>query len=218
MLQWLEKNSDNTLRIAWCPGHSDIPGNERADQLAKEVALFPSSSEPTITHSIRHAREYLKRSWNISWRNSFPQQGSWATANRIPPSFHPTPHFLELAGRRELFKQLLQYRTGHSYSGRYYRRFVPSANPTCPCGEPIQTRGHDIQSRPTYERHRTALRKVSQMLYLPGLLGTKDGIKAMTFFLENSGVLTKNGYSLPTQFTPHITDRPLTDFIETEPS
>jgi len=23
-----------------------------------------------------------------------PQQGSWATANRIPPSLHPTPHFL----------------------------------------------------------------------------------------------------------------------------
>ena len=91
---------------------------------------------------------------------SSPQQGSWAIANRIPPSL--TLH-LELAGRRELF-ELLQCRTGHSYSEEYYRRFVPSADPAFPCRESIQTREHVIQSCPTYERHRTALRKVSQML------------------------------------------------------
>ena len=50
----MEKNSDNALRVAWCP---DILGNERADQLTKQVTLLPSSSEPTITHtaSVMHA-------------------------------------------------------------------------------------------------------------------------------------------------------------------
>jgi len=52
MLRWLQKNPVHTLRVAWCPGHPDIPGNERADQLAKEAILLPSSSEPTITHNI----------------------------------------------------------------------------------------------------------------------------------------------------------------------
>jgi len=217
MLQWLQKNPVNTLRVAWCPGHADIPGNERADQLAKEATLLPSSAEPTITHNTRHARECLKRDWTTLWRNSSPQQGSWATANRIPPSLHPTPHFLALADKRELFGRLLQCRTGHSYSGEYYRRFFPSADPACPCGEPTQTREHVIQSCPTYEKHRTALRKVSQTLYLPDLLGTKDGIEAITSFLENSGAFTKNGQSPPSLSTPHMTDRPLTDFIETEP-
>jgi len=69
MLQWLQKNSDNTLKAAWCPGHSDIPGNEQADQLAKEATLLPSSSEPTTTHNIRHAREHLKRGWTTLWGN-----------------------------------------------------------------------------------------------------------------------------------------------------
>jgi len=55
------------------------------------------------------------------------------------------------------------------------------------------------------------------MLYLPDLLGTKDGIEAMTSFLENSGAFTKNGQSPPSLSTPHMTDRPLADFIETEP-
>jgi len=58
---------------------------------------------------------------------------------------------------------------------------------------------------------------VSQTLYLPDLLGTKDGIEAMTFFLENSGAFTKNGQSPLSLSIPHMTDRPLIDFIETEP-
>ena len=216
MLRWLQKNPVNTLRVAWCPSHSDIPGNERADQLAKEAILLPSSSEPTITHNIRHAHEHLKRDWTTLWRNSSPQQGSWATANRISPSLCPTPHFLGLADKRELFGRLLQCRTGHSYSGEYYHRFVPSADPACPCGEPIQTREHIIQVCPIYERHRNTLRKVSQILYLPDLLGTKEGIKALISFLDNSGAFTKNGQSPPTRSTPHMTDRPLTDFLETD--
>ena len=35
--------------------------------------------------------------------------------------------------------------------------------------------------------------------------------------LENSGAFTKNSQSPPSLSTPHMTDRPLTDFIETEP-
>ena len=54
------------------------------------------------------------------------------------------------------------------------------------------------------------------MLYLPDLLGTKDGIEAMTSFLKNSGAFTKNGQSPPSLSTPHMPDRPLTDFIKSE--
>ena len=100
--------------------------------------------------------------------------------------------------------------------GEYYKGFVPSANPACPCGETTQTREHIIQSCPTYEEYRTILRQASQTLYLPDLLGTKDGIQAMASFLEKSGAFTKNGHSPPTPSPPHITDRPLTDFIETD--
>jgi len=55
------------------------------------------------------------------------------------------------------------------------------------------------------------------MLCLPDLLGTKDSIKAITSFLENSGAFTKNGQPPLLLFISHIIDRPLTDFIETEP-
>jgi len=54
------------------------------------------------------------------------------------------------------------------------------------------------------------------MLYLPDLLGTKDGIEAMTSFLKNSGAFTKNGQPPPLLSILHMTDRLLTDFIKSE--
>ena len=213
MLQWLEKKPTNTLTIAWCPGHKDIPGNDRADQLAKQATSLASLSEPTATYNLRQAQEHLKDSWTTIWRNTSPQQGSWSTANQTPSSLHPPPHFLELADKRELFGRPLQCRIGHGYIGEYYQRFVPSANPACPCGKATQTRD---QSCPTYEEYRTILHQASQTLYLPDLLGTKDGIQAMASFLEKYGAFTKNGHSPPTPSPPHITDRTLIDFIATD--
>jgi len=55
------------------------------------------------------------------------------------------------------------------------------------------------------------------MLCLPDFLGTKDSIKAMISFLENSGAFTKNSQPPLLLFISYIIDRPLTDFIETEP-
>ena len=216
MLRWLEKRPNNTLTVAWCPGHKDIPGNDQADQLAKQATSLTSLSEPTTTYNLRLAREHLKNSWTTLWRDSSPQQGSWSTVNRTPLSLQPPPHFLERADNRELYGHLLQCRTGHGYIGEYYQKFVPSADPTCPCGETTQTREHIIQYCPIYERFRTILHQASQTLYLPDLLGTKEGIQAMASFLEKSGAFTKNGRSPPTPTPSHIVDRPLTNFIESE--
>ena len=174
------------------------PTNQRSDSASLIVRTN------NHTHSIHHAREHLKRGWTTLSRNS-SQQGSWATANWMPPSLHSTPHFLALADRRA-FGRLLQCRTGHSYSGEYYRRFVPSADPACPWHE------NTLSNPRTCEKHRTTIRKVSQMLYLPDLPGTM----AWKLWHPSSKTLgpsqTKDGQSPLSQSTPHMTDRPLTGF------
>ena len=142
MLQWLQKNPVNILRVAWCLGYLDILRNKQIDQLAKKTTLLLLLLEPTITYNTYHAYKCLKRDWTILWRNSSLQQGSWATANQILLFLHPIPHFLALVDRKELFGQLLQCKTGHSYSGEYYQRFVSSADPACLCSKPTQTWEH----------------------------------------------------------------------------
>ena len=166
------------------------------------VVKVRSLSEPILTYNLCQAQEHLKDSSTTIRRNSSPWQGSWSTA---PPSLQPPHHFLKLAVKRELFGCLLQCRTGHGYIGEYYRRFVPSADPACPCGEATQTQEHIIQSCSTYEEYHTILHQASQTLYLHDLLSTKDGIQVMASFLEKSGAFTKNGHFPPSP--PHITDR-----------
>ncbi|KAK0464628.1 uncharacterized protein EV420DRAFT_1517295 [Desarmillaria tabescens] len=43
----------------------------------------------------------------------------------------------------------------------------------------METRDHIIRECPRYNGHRDGLRKVSRDLYLPDILGTKEGIEAL---------------------------------------
>ncbi|TFK58962.1 hypothetical protein BDN72DRAFT_873108 [Pluteus cervinus] len=90
MCKFLDGDPGNTLDIAWCPSHSEILGNTRADALAKEAC-------------------------ELDWSTS-PRLGGSTIANRIPPSLNPTPHFKTLRRNRELFGRIVQCRTGHAYT------------------------------------------------------------------------------------------------------
>ena len=92
-----------------------------------------------------------------------------------------------------MFGTLTQCRTGHIYTGEFYRRFVPDESSDCPCGEPLQTREHIIRDCTRYEAHHDVLRKVSATLSLPEILGTRKGLEALAAFLEKSGAFTKTG-------------------------
>ncbi|KAJ3562483.1 hypothetical protein NP233_g9541 [Leucocoprinus birnbaumii] len=80
MHKWLDAHPENQLSIEWCPGHTDIPGNDRADALAKEAISLASSSDPTTTYNLRRAREIVTTSWRRIWKDA----GSQPTLYRGP--------------------------------------------------------------------------------------------------------------------------------------
>ncbi|KAJ3760018.1 hypothetical protein EV360DRAFT_23610, partial [Lentinula raphanica] len=84
-------------------------------------------------------------------------------------------------------------RTGHGFIGEYYKKFVPTKNVDCPCGEELQTREHILRQCPRYEDFRSTLRKVSEDICLADILGTEEGVEALTEFLEESGAFTVTG-------------------------
>ena len=134
--------------------------------------------------------------WKWIWRNQ-PQNKQYGLANCIPPYLQPTPYFKALCNQREIFGCLMQYRTDHSYFRDYYWSAVPSESISCPCGEEIQTQKHIINTCPQYENHCQILHNVSSFIYMPDILGTKQGIAAISKFLERWGAFTKNGTGLP---------------------
>ena len=59
---------------------------------------------------------------------------------------------------------------------------------------------------PQYENHCQILCNVSNSIYMPDIFGTKQGITALSKFLERSGAFTKNGIGLPRWKPPTIED------------
>lgn len=51
-LKWLDTSPTHHLSLSWCPGHSKIRGNKRADQLAKEATSLPGLTDPTTTWAL----------------------------------------------------------------------------------------------------------------------------------------------------------------------
>nr|GAT48620.1 RnaseH domain transposon factor [Mycena chlorophos] len=204
---FLDEDPENTVEIAWSPGHHDIRGNERADELAKAGTELASTATGTRANALRRAKERVQKTWVREWKKT-AKTGHYAIANRIPPSVKPTKHFLALDGKREVFGRLVQCRIGHCFSGEYYSRFVPSEDTDCPCGEHIQTREHIICDCPRYDEHRGILRKTSRHLSLPQILGTKEGITALSKFLDASGAFTKTGHSRAPVLLPTFDNEP----------
>ena len=128
--------------------------------------------------------------WKWIWRN-WPQNGWYGPANHIPPSLQSIPHFKALHNQREIFGCLIQCRTGHGYFGDYYWSTVSSESIFCPCEEEIQTYKHIIDMCLQYENHRQTLYNISNFIYMPDILGTKQGIATLSKFLERLGAFTK---------------------------
>ena len=63
---------DIRITLQWIPGHSDIPGNEYADKLAKEGAQKDQPSKPCSNSTVK---QILRNNFREVWFNR------WATGS-----------------------------------------------------------------------------------------------------------------------------------------
>jgi hypothetical protein len=181
---------DRTVEVGWPPGHKGIPGNERADELAKRGAKMWAPDVPTLTHTKRSTKERAMKARSADW-GATRRVGQFGAANNFPPSLRPHDHFT--ATQREVYRRLIQCRMGHAFTGEYYDRFVPTESTECRCGEHIQMHEHIIRSCPRYAEHRHILQTNHPNLNIADLMGTKIGLEALVKFLKASGAFTKTG-------------------------
>jgi xanthine/CO dehydrogenase XdhC/CoxF family maturation factor len=97
----------------------------------------------------------------------------------------------DIASDRALSSRLAQVLAGHGFFGGYYRRFVPSESPLCPCGEHIETREHVLVLCPLHEHARHILREASPNLELAYILGSHNGRAALANFLRKTTAFQK---------------------------
>ncbi|KAM4055553.1 reverse transcriptase (RNA-dependent DNA polymerase) [Hirsutella rhossiliensis] len=117
--------------IRWIPGHTNIPGNEQADALAKAGTSQPEPVDalPTLAYLRKVARRRPKDAFKAWWEVSAPQQYKVLDLDATtgcPP---------ELTIPRPLLHHLLAARTHHGDFADYHERFNhDDARLTCSCG------------------------------------------------------------------------------------
>ena len=66
----LETHNTLTIKIAWCPSHRCIKGNDRVDTLAKEATQRERQTPYSVSRSnaLRRSKSTILKLWQIDWR------------------------------------------------------------------------------------------------------------------------------------------------------
>lgn len=135
------------LVLQWIPSHCDIPGNERADTLAKKGA---SQVQPENPVSQATAKQIIKANLKTEWQNSWAQ----CDKGRVVFQFVPKPnrndpiHFLKRKEQVVMFR----LRTNHIQLNAHLSRITTNHQPTCTrCGYIEENVQHSLFDCPTLQ-------------------------------------------------------------------
>lgn len=122
-----ELGGQRRVTIQWIPSHCGVPGNERADRLAKEGAVEEQPDVPVTYH----------------------QKKRMIKSVRKPPT--PAQDDYHVMDRPEQVI-ILRLRTGHNrLRNHMYTKFKIGESAMCTCGLAPQTADHILQDCPKYD-------------------------------------------------------------------
>lgn len=137
------------VRFFWCPAHEGVPGNEAADEAAKQAGKLDPSPQMILRSAVKmQVKAQLALRWNKQWEA--------ASHGRITFLLQKVPHKAVLKKFSSLTKPqcsiLIQARTGKIALNSYLWKIGRSDTPLCRhgCGVP-ETPRHVIIDCPNYE-------------------------------------------------------------------
>ena len=139
-----------TLVLQWIPSHCDIPGNERADILAKKGAAKEQPDKPVSQTTAKQiVKCNSKKEWHNSWALS--DKGRVMFKYMSKPNREDSINFLKRQDQVIIFR----LRTTHIQLNAHLSRITDDHNPTCNlCGYKEETVNHFLFDCPPLKEDR----------------------------------------------------------------
>ena len=176
-LKTTELRNSTSITFHWVKGHTELKGNERADNLPKIVASYNTTIAYDVIPIIRGKQsleDYYTKIWNAIYVNS---ANASHTKLFIPTIFHR----LSLSLWPNVF--LIQFLSNHGSFRSYLHNTNKTPSPNCNCPEKtIQTARHLMIECSLFSNYRPAvLKSLPQPLVLKHPISTVS----ITSFLRN---------------------------------
>lgn len=126
--------------IQWIPGHSDTPGNEKADRLAKKGSEQPQPKTKATYETVKTIlRANIKEEWMRGWSNE--ETGRELFRHMPVPKRADNVNTLNRKDQSTIFRM----RTQHIALNKHLHRIGAHTTPACPlCDNPNETIDHHL--------------------------------------------------------------------------
>jgi hypothetical protein len=192
----LEKKFGVTVNFHWVPGHSNIPGNDKAHRAtqrgAKNEANKPNHGYTSITHVKRVVRDSCLDHWQTEWDKR--KNGHFYLQNfdnMAKPRWKPPK--LDVAIPKRVWSAFMQLKFGHGYFKSYLSRLPNCEDNQCfgTC-HAIQSPEHLLLACRTYQTEREKLKDaIGTSLTLPLLYANSTNQRATLEFIKETGIATR---------------------------
>ena len=167
MIELTNWHRDILFQIYWIPGHKGIPGNKKADKLAKLAAKLQSEPLPILPailcsplpHSTTTRKTVHAKQRKDILRALFQKSPRFDKIHAIDPK-SPSSDYRELTSDLSCFQSsiLIQLHTGHAQLNRHLHNIGAIATPILSmCNKKEETVWHSLISCMAHEKHRQTL-------------------------------------------------------------